>query len=381
MMKERFLLLLLTLISIGGMSAQEKAAKSYTVETNRFWNNWFISAGAGAQMYVGDNDGKAGFGNRISPALDINVGKWFTPVLGLRLGYNGLQAKGASRLADGQYTNGSTYPNGFYKQKWNLAVFHAEAMANISNLFWGYKEERIYSLIPYLGVGLAHSWDTPTEENFGLNAGLINRFRLSSVVDLNVELRGIIMKNAFGGTRKEGLAGLTVGVTYKFRQSNWKKPASTAGMVPESQLDGLRDRISALKSENDALKRDLVAERNRKPETVVQKEVTPLPRLVVVFNIGKSRVAKKEYMNIEATAKAIKERAGKVFTITGYADKSTGSTEYNMKLSKKRAEAVRDLLIKEFGVSDSQLKVDYKGGVDNMFYNQASLSRVAIVEE
>ena len=52
-----------------------------------------------------------------------------------------------------------------------------------------------------------------------------------------------------------------------------------------------------------------------------------------------------------------------------------------MKLSKKRAEAVRDLMVNEFGDPASQLKVDYKGGVGNMFYDDAKLSRVAIVEE
>ena len=38
------------------------------------------------------NDGKADFGKRLAPALDIAVGKWFTPGIGLRLAYNGLQA-------------------------------------------------------------------------------------------------------------------------------------------------------------------------------------------------------------------------------------------------------------------------------------------------
>ena len=39
-------------------------------------------------------------------------------------------------------------------------------------------------------------------------------------------------------------------------------------------------------------------------------------------------------MNIEAMAKGIKA-TDKVFTITGYADKGTGSAEYNMKLSRR----------------------------------------------
>lgn len=381
-MKKGLLFILLAAGSVC-LSAQEKekTARSYTVETNRFGANWFISGGIGAQMYFGDYDSHASFGKRITPALDVAVGKWFTPGLGLRIAYNGLQAKGAALNADEPYVKGGTFSNGYYKQKWNLANFHGDVLFNLSNMFCGYNEERLYSFIPYVGVGLVHSWSKPTEDNIGFNAGLINRFRLSSALDFNVELRGLLMKQAFGGASKEGMVGLTVGVTYKFKQRGWNA-VPTVPMVPESQLIDMRDRANSLKNENESLKRDLVEARNKKPEVIVQKEVVnSVPRLVVVFNIGKSSIAKREYMNIETMAKAIKENPGKVYTITGYADKGTGSAEYNMKLSKKRAEAVRDVLVNEFNVPASQLKVDYKGGVGNMFYNDAQLSRVAIVEE
>ena len=82
-MKKGLLFILLAAASVC-LPAQEKenAAKSYRVETNRFGANWFISGGVGAQMYFGDNDGKADFGKRLAPALDIAVGKWFTPGIG-----------------------------------------------------------------------------------------------------------------------------------------------------------------------------------------------------------------------------------------------------------------------------------------------------------
>lgn len=51
----------------------------YKVETNHFWDNWFITVGAGPQVMFGDHDKQVGFGKRISPSLDIAVGKWFTP--------------------------------------------------------------------------------------------------------------------------------------------------------------------------------------------------------------------------------------------------------------------------------------------------------------
>ena len=79
-MKKGLLFILLAAVSVC-LPAQEKekAATSYSVETNRFGANWFISGGLGAQMYFGDNDGKLDFGKRLAPALDIAVGKWLLP--------------------------------------------------------------------------------------------------------------------------------------------------------------------------------------------------------------------------------------------------------------------------------------------------------------
>ena len=58
----------------------------YQVITNPFWSNWFFSIGGGASVMYGDNDQQLGdFGKRISPTMNISVGKWFTPGLGLRL--------------------------------------------------------------------------------------------------------------------------------------------------------------------------------------------------------------------------------------------------------------------------------------------------------
>ena len=52
----------------------------YQVITNPFWSNWFFSIGGGAEATFGDNDSAGSFGKRISPTLNISVGKWFTPV-------------------------------------------------------------------------------------------------------------------------------------------------------------------------------------------------------------------------------------------------------------------------------------------------------------
>lgn len=39
----------------------EYSKDKYKVETNRFWSNWFIGVGGGAQIYFGDHDKQASF--------------------------------------------------------------------------------------------------------------------------------------------------------------------------------------------------------------------------------------------------------------------------------------------------------------------------------
>ena len=43
----------------------EYSTDKYKVETNRFWNNWFITVGGGAQIYFGDHDRQVDFGKRL----------------------------------------------------------------------------------------------------------------------------------------------------------------------------------------------------------------------------------------------------------------------------------------------------------------------------
>ena len=78
-------------------------AKGYSVQTNSFWKNWFLSIGGGAQTYFGDHNRQLLWKNRISPAFDVAVGKWFTPGIGVRGMFSGLTLKGATQ---GAYSTG-----------------------------------------------------------------------------------------------------------------------------------------------------------------------------------------------------------------------------------------------------------------------------------
>ncbi|MBR2127487.1 MAG: hypothetical protein IJ940_01295, partial [Bacteroidales bacterium] len=106
-------------------------------ETNRFGDNWFIGAAGGINVFIED-----GYGAKVAPSLDINLGKWFTPSIGMRIGYQGLN----SRITDGDLL-----------QKFGYMYIHGDFLWNISNALSGYKETRFWNLVPYLHAGFYRS--------------------------------------------------------------------------------------------------------------------------------------------------------------------------------------------------------------------------------
>lgn len=362
----------------------EYSTDKFKVETNRFWSNWFVSAGGGVNLYFGDHDKQVKFGKRLAPAVDVAIGKWFTPGIGVRFAYSGLSVKGATQT--GIHSTGEEVPGkggyGYWltKQKFNYFNFHLDAMFNVSNLLFGYNPNRVYSLSPYVGLGVMKTNDTPKATEIAGHFGLLNSFRLCDALDLNLDIRGTLVSDAFDGEAYgrggEGMLTATVGLTYKFKKRGWDK-AKTVVRIDNRAINALRQQLADAEAENERLKRALAEGNRQKAKEIVTKASANL----VTFPIGKATLSNEARANLSLLAEAIK--AGDksvVYTITGYADAGTGSKRINERLSKRRAEAVRDCLVKEFGVSESQLRVDYKGGVNNMFYDDPRLSRAVITK-
>ena len=173
-MKTRMLLLALLMGTATTIFAQtstveervEYSSDKYKVETNGFWDNWFISLGAGPQVFFGDHDNRAPFGDRIAPAVDLAVGKWFTPVVGFRAMYSGLQVKGATKWENSGWSNsyGTGEPiadpaHGLQGQKFYMGNVHVDALFNLNNLFAGYNPKRVWHCSVYAGMGWAWVYD------------------------------------------------------------------------------------------------------------------------------------------------------------------------------------------------------------------------------
>lgn len=350
--------------------AQETEVPShkYSVATNSFWANWFVSVGAdynAAYTSQEVNVHKSPFSKKRGTfGFDVAVGKWFTPGIGLRTKFQGLWSK--------RVISNSSHKSYEY---WNL---HEDVMFNLSNIFFGYNEKRVWNFIPYVGIGVNRNMSDNVYD-ITYNAGLLNNFRISNKVSVFLDLYVMATEGSFDMAEDDiwmhynkdeqrhwdKMTGASVGITYNLGKSTWEKAPDVNALMAmnKEQMDAVNASLKEQQEENARL-RDMIA--NQKPAEVVQgktvKEIVATSQSVF-FNIGSSKIAsRKDLVNVKEVAEYAKANNCKI-VVTGYADSKTGSAAFNKQLSEKRAKAVADELVK-MGVNRDNIIVEGKGGVD-----------------
>ena len=391
-MKKITLVALLATFSLGAFA---QGGERGPFLTNRFGDNWFISAGGGVNVYYGEADKSVKFGKRMAPALDVAIGKWFTPAIGARLEYSGLKGKGGHPYLNAPFvvpTSKKTGVGTYYPKSFKYTFIHADFLWNASTSFGGYKEYRRWEFIPFAGFGPAIAATTKKAINpktkireFAFTAGLINKVRLTGALDLNLELRGMLVKQTFdgvtGGRRGEGMATVTAGLSYKLGKRNFDKPvaAPVADYSSYNERIGLLERnLSTEKARAEQLAKDLAAARNMKPEARTEYL---FPDVAIFFPIGSAVLSKKEQVNVAYVAEAIKKMpAGHKIILDGNADSVTGTPKGNMTLSERRIKSVYDALIAA-GVRANQIEFIAHGDTAEPFGREnPTLNRVLIIE-
>lgn len=97
-------------------------------------------------------------------------------------------------------------------------------------------------------------------------------------------------------------------------------------------------------------------------------------RLNLVFPAGKSVITSDQKGQVEEVAQFMKQNASTKVTIEGHTD-NTGSEALNKKLSKLRAEAVRQSLIKDFGIAADRVKSEGYGSAKPIDSNDTAEGR------
>lgn len=95
------------------------------------------------------------------------------------------------------------------------------------------------------------------------------------------------------------------------------------------------------------------------PTPIVDNEPEPEPELVrveldVKFDFDKAKVREESYSDIKNLADFMQQYPQTSTTVEGHTD-SVGTDQYNQRLSERRAQAVRDVLVNQYGVSGQRV--------------------------
>ncbi len=356
------------------------------VLVNKFSNNWFITVDGGAGVYFSSFDDHRKFTDRFAPAADIYVGKWFSPIIGLRLGASWMQNKGLSNGPVAGSLLDEYRPDGYYKTLYNQVGPAADVMINLTNWWCGYKPNRMYNAIVYAGAGgyftLNNDWHTLRDTNLFGRVGFINSFNVSKRVALSLDIRATLMDghadNAYNHVDKMfGSLNAYLGVTFNLGKTNWSAPVVPV-CPPAENCDALRARLSAAEARVADLERQLQDCLNRKPEVV---EAEPEALATIYFPIGVSRLTREDKNIVNAVADVLKADASKKYDVKGYADNYTGSDAINNRLRNQRAGNVVKQLVSR-GVSADQVQaVPVQGNLHGDNEALVSLDRCAVIIE
>lgn len=109
----------------------------------------------------------------------------------------------------------------------------------------------------------------------------------------------------------------------------------------------------------------------------VEEKVSPLRR-DIFFKINKTVITPDEMTKVAAVADYLNAHPNANVTITGYADKGTGTKAINLRLSAKRAEVVAEALRTKYGIPASRMIVKSMGETESQPYPDPVQNRVAI---
>ena len=204
--------------------------------------NWFLEVKGGTSAFLGSPVGCGDLFDRLTPAVQVGIGKWFTPAVGGRIEFQGCQFKNAE----------------FATMKYQF--IHADFMYNLT-AFISQNELGLsrWDVIPFLGIGMVHNSDwsngngSGTNHPFAFAYGLEARYRITNRLHLLAELSGMTtMKNfdAIGSSSRFGdnMLTLSAGLSVTIGKVGHKRIIDAKPYM--SQNEWLLDYANGLSSRN-----------------------------------------------------------------------------------------------------------------------------------
>ena len=366
------------LSGVVALSCVSASAQEADKTVNVFTPHWYAQAQIGGQYTLGE----IGFGKLLSPNAQVGVGYNFNQVVGARLSLNTWQSKAGQKVA-----------GNVYKWKWNYVAPMVDATFNLTNLFCEYNPDRLVEVGVFGGIGANIAWGN--DEAADAKAAILK----SEAATEALKYGATPLENLWDGTKTRFVA--RVGANVDFRVSDRVK------LGVELSANTLSDKYNSKKAGNpDWYFNALVGVKVALGETHTTK-VIPAPKPVekiieriiekpapapapkveskvveenfrrdIFFPIGNSNIAKSQLTKIAEIVEYMKENPDAKITLTGYADKGTGSAAFNDKIAARRAQTVYNTLAAK-GVAKSRMIKESKGSRVQPF-EENDMNRVTI---
>jgi outer membrane protein OmpA-like peptidoglycan-associated protein len=358
-MKKASLVLALAAASICG--------NAQTVENAKFTDNWSVELKGGAATPLSHS----AFWGDMRGVIGLDLKKEITPVVGV--GIEGEWSVNTSGICRNVHSS-----NVFDHQ-----LVGAFGTINFMNLFGGYKgTPRVFEIEGVAGLGWLHTYMTGDGDNNGwynkFGANLNFNLGESRAWTIGVKPAVVFDMEKLNGSDNHNVnrayLELLAGVTYHFKNSNGKHHFTLCDKVAtQAEVDALNDEINNLRQRL-ANTPEKVVEEVVTNNNVVEKTVL---NNTIGFNLNSSKVSENQYTTLASIAQWMNENPNENVDVIGYADKATGTEDYNQKLSEKRAQNVKDILVNKFGVSESRLTAKGLGSSEQP-YDSNNWNRVVI---
>lgn len=357
------------------------------------YDNWFIQFGAGVAVpFVEGVNDKGDRERHFTVNYNFAFGKWFSPYMGFRASF---------------YGGPLHYETRGHMSKFNYVNANVDFMWDMFNSLGGVNPNRVFSIIPFVGVGGDANWDFKNHFNeqpaatnitreysmrdpksvqwtLPVSAGIQFRFRLCKYVDFFAEARATFYadnwNNVATGSSIESLVSAMGGFNFNIGGRGWNT-FNECNYV--SQIAALNGQVNDLRAQLLACGQTVAELQSQLPcPEVVQKDCVNAPLMATVrFTINSDKILPTEEVNIYSMAEWLKANPNEKIVIAGYADKDTGTSEYNMELSQRRAEVVKNALINTYGISADRLETKAFGSDVQEYPSHNDWNRIVIFKQ
>ena len=357
--------------------------------------NWFVSIAGGTSAFLGTPLGCEDLFGRLKPSYSFAVGKWFTPSVGARINYSGVQFK------DGTLSNQDYHH------------IHADLLWNVLGCRYARQEQVRWNLAPFAGVGLLHNASNGNNP-FTVSYGVQGEYRISKRVSAMLELSGTTTFQDFDGYgRPNRLGDHMVSLTANIlsgenkRYKDWydRNRRTVAELKKILEIEGLLDKYGHLVNDDETDRRQGYPRNNysglnslrarlknrhwdgispldsasigygnngddaEKPGIIVSERTELIQAgncigspVYFFFNLNTAHLTDASQMlNLDELARVAK-KYGLSLRVTGAADSSTGTPVLNGSLSTSRADYIVAEL-KKRGIPIERIVKVSRGGI------------------